>query len=210
MMSRSFVIAEAARRMCSSVLLGFFQEYRASRALEALRQMAAPVARVLRDGVEAVVPARDLVPGDVVALRAGDRVPADTRLTEAANLAIDEAALTGESQPAQKSIDPFDDPQLPLGDRRNMTYAGTMVVLGRGRGVVASTGMSTEFGRIAGMVDSVEVARTAGDRRTGDGQAERARAAAARRRDSRQHIGHLLRQDRHVDQERDDRPADLR
>ena len=143
-----------------AVLLGFFQEYRASRALEALRQMAAPIARVLRDGVEAVVPARDLVPGDVVVLRAGDRVPADTRLTQAVNLAIDEAALTGESQPAQKTIGPFDDPRLPLGDRRNMTYAGTMVVLGRGQGVVASTGMSTEFGRIARMVDTVEIART--------------------------------------------------
>ena len=98
--------------------------------------MAAPIARVLRDGEEAVVPARDLVPGDVVVLRAGDRVPADTRLTQAVNLAVDEAALTGESEPVQKTIGPFDDPRLPLGDRRNMTYAGTMVVHGRGQGVV--------------------------------------------------------------------------
>jgi len=143
-----------------AVLLGFFQEYRASRALEALRQMAAPLARVLRDGEEAVVPARDLVPGDVVVLRAGDRVPADIRLTQAINLAIDEAALTGESAPAQKTIGPFDDPRLPLGDRRNMTYAGTMAVLGRGQGAVVSTGMSTEFGHIARMVDTVEVTRT--------------------------------------------------
>ena len=98
---------------------------------------------------EAVVPARDLVPGDVVVLRAGDRVPADTRLTQAVNLAVDEAALTGESEPAQKTIGAFDDPRLPLGDRRNMTYAGTLAVHGRGQGVVVSTGMSTEFGRIA-------------------------------------------------------------
>ena len=143
-----------------AVLLGFFQEYRASRALEALRQMAAPIARALRDGHETVVPARDLVPGDIVVLRAGDRVPADTRLTQAINLAIDEAALTGESEPAQKTTGAFDDPRLPLGDRRNMTYAGTLAVHGRGQGVVVSTGMSTEFGRIAGMVDRVEVTRT--------------------------------------------------
>ena len=143
-----------------AVLLGFFQEYRASRALEALRQMAAPIARVLRDGHEQVVPARDLVPGNVVVLRAGDRVPADVRLTQAINLAVDEAALTGESEPARKSIGPFDDPRLPLGDRRNMVYAGTMAVHGRGQGAVVSTGMSTEFGRIARMVDTVEIART--------------------------------------------------
>jgi Ca2+-transporting ATPase len=143
-----------------AVLLGFFQEYRASRALDALRQMAAPTARVLRDGQETVVPARELVPGDVVLLRAGDRVPADIRLTQAINLAIDEAALTGESQPAQKTISPFDDPRLPLGDRRNITYAGTSAVLGRGQGVVVSTGMATEFGRIARMVDTVEITRT--------------------------------------------------
>ncbi len=85
-----------------AVLLGFFQEYRASRALEALREMAAPAAHVLRDGEEVTVPARELVPGDLVVLRAGDRIPADLRLIEAVNLAVDEAALTGESTPAQK------------------------------------------------------------------------------------------------------------
>src|SRR5687767_9632362 len=90
-----------------AVLLGFFQEYRASRALDALRHMAAPTARVLRDGGETVIPARELVPGDVVLLRAGDRVPADTRLMQSVNLAVDEAALTGESQAAQKTIDLF-------------------------------------------------------------------------------------------------------
>jgi P-type Ca2+ transporter type 2C len=143
-----------------AVLLGFFQEYRASRALEALKKIGAPVARAVRDGQEAVIPTRDLVPGDIVLLRAGDRVPADTRVTQAVNLTIEEGALTGESEPVQKTIDPFDDPRLPLGDRRNMTYAGTLVVYGRGRGLVVATGMSTEFGRIAQMVDTVEVART--------------------------------------------------
>jgi Ca2+-transporting ATPase len=143
-----------------AVLLGFVQEYRASRALEALREMAAPNARVFRDGEEMVVPARGLVRGDVVLLRAGDRVPADTRLTQAINLAIEEAALTGESAPARKTADAFDDPHLSLGDRRNMTYAGTIAVNGRGQGVVVATGMSTEFGRIARMVDTVEISRT--------------------------------------------------
>jgi Ca2+-transporting ATPase len=143
-----------------AVLLGFVQEYRAGRALEALRKMAAPVARVLRDGDEAVMAAREVVPGDVLVLRAGDRVPADTRLLQAVNLTVDEGALTGESEPVQKSVPPIDDPGLPLGDRRNMTYAGTLVVYGRGQGLVVSTGMSTEFGRIARLVESVEVAPT--------------------------------------------------
>jgi Ca2+-transporting ATPase len=143
-----------------AVLLGFIQEYRAGRALEALRKMAAPSAHVLRDGSEEALPARDLVPGDVVFLRAGDRVPADTRLTEAVNLSIDEGALTGESAPVEKAVAPIADPALPLGDRRNLSYAGTMVVYGRGQGVVVSTGMSTEVGQIARMVETVEVART--------------------------------------------------
>jgi Ca2+-transporting ATPase len=143
-----------------AVLLGFIQEYRAGRALEALRKMAAPVARVVRDGQESTIPSRELVPGDLVLLRAGDRVPADARLTDTANLAVDEAALTGESEPAQKSNVAFDDPELPLADRRNIVYAGTLVVHGRGQGLVVSTGMSTEFGRIARMVETVEVTRT--------------------------------------------------
>jgi Ca2+-transporting ATPase len=143
-----------------AVLLGFIQEYRASRALEALRQMAAPVARVLRDGQEVVVPARELVPGDVVALRAGDRVPADARVIHAVNLAVDEAALTGESAAVAKTVKPLDDAHLSLGDRVNLVYAGTMVVHGRGQVIAVSTGMSTEFGRIARMVESVQASRT--------------------------------------------------
>ena len=143
-----------------AVLLGFIQEYRAGRALEALRKMAAPSAHVLRDGEETMVPARDLVPGDVVLLRAGDRVPADARVTEAINLAVDEAALTGESAAVQKTVASFDDAGLPLGDRKNMTYAGTLVAQGRGHAVVVATGMSTEFGRIAQMVETVEAGRT--------------------------------------------------
>jgi Ca2+-transporting ATPase len=143
-----------------AVLLGFIQEHRAGRALEALRKMAAPTARVIRDGLESVVPARDLVPGDLVQLRAGDRIPADARVVQAVNLAIDEAALTGESAPVEKTIALLGDASLPLGDRTNMTYAGTLVTRGRGQALIVTTGMSTEFGRIAQMVETVEAGRT--------------------------------------------------
>lgn len=143
-----------------AVLLGFIQEHRAGRALEALKRMAAPTARVLRDGQECVVPARDLVPGDVVLLRAGDRIPADARVVQAVNLAMDEAALTGESAAVEKTLAPLADERLSLGDRTNMTYAGTLVAHGRGQAVVVSTGMSTEFGHIARMVETVEASRT--------------------------------------------------
>jgi Ca2+-transporting ATPase len=143
-----------------AVLLGFIQEHRAARALDALRQMAAPTARVVRDSEEVVIPARELVPGDIVTVRTGDRVPADARLLQAVNLAVDEAALTGESAPVEKTVDTFDDARLPLGDRRNMIYAGTSAGYGRGQAVVVATGMSTEFGRIARLVETVEAGRT--------------------------------------------------
>ena len=143
-----------------AVLLGFIQEHRANRALEALKRMAAPMAHVLRDGQEAVVPARELVAGDVVVLRAGDRVPADARVIQAHNLAIDEAPLTGESTAVEKTSAPLEDAHLALGDRVNLAYAGTMVVHGRGQAVVVATGMSTEFGRIARMVETIEASRT--------------------------------------------------
>ena len=143
-----------------SVILGFVQEYRAERALEALREMAAPMATVLRDGKEEHVPARELVPGDVVILHVGDKVPADLRLTEAVNLKISEAVLTGESVPVEKHSEPLPEADLPLGDRRNMAYAGTAVTYGRGRGIVVATGMQTEFGKIAEMLQTVETERT--------------------------------------------------
>jgi Ca2+-transporting ATPase len=143
-----------------AVLLGFVQEYRAERAIEALRQMAAPTANVLRDGREANVPARELVPGDVIILRAGDRIPADARLIEAVNLQIEEAALTGESVPVEKNTAPLDSPNPALGDRRNIAYAGTAATYGRGRAVIIATGMNTEFGKIAQMLQTVETGRT--------------------------------------------------
>jgi len=151
-----------------AVLLGFVQEYRAERAIEALRQMAAPTATALRDGEEVELPARDLVPGDVTLLRAGDKIPADVRLIEAVNLQVEEAALTGESVPVEKHAAPIpgNDPStasgqvLPVGDRKNMGYAGTAATYGRGRAMVVATGMHTEFGKIAQMLQTVETGKT--------------------------------------------------
>ena len=143
-----------------AVLLGFVQEYRAERAIEALRKMAAPTATVLRDGMEVKIPARDLVPGDVILLHTGDRIPADARLLEAVNLQLEEAALTGESVPVEKNIHSLEKTDLPLGDRMNMTYAGTAVTYGRGRALVVATAMQTEFGKIAQMLQDVETGRT--------------------------------------------------
>jgi len=143
-----------------AVLLGFTQEFRAEKALLALQQMAAPLARVLRDGAEVDLPARDLVPGDVVVLHAGDKLPADLRVIEAVNLQAEEAALTGESEPVEKQVQALPDPALPLGDRKNMLFAGTATTYGRGRGVVVTTGMATEFGKIAQMLQTVRTSRT--------------------------------------------------
>ena len=143
-----------------AVGLGFVQEYRAERAIEALREMAAPMAKVIRDGRERRVNAHELVPGDLVMLATGDKVPADVRLVDAVNLQTVEAALTGESAPVQKHNRALQDPQLPLGDRKNLAYAGTVVTYGRGRALVVATAMSTEFGKIARMLESVDSGKT--------------------------------------------------
>jgi len=143
-----------------AVLLGFIQEYRAERAIEALRQMAAPTVTVIREGQEIEIPARELVPGDLILLHAGDRVAADARLVESVNLKIDEAALTGESVPVGKRTEPLGGEDLALGDRDNMVFGGTIATYGRGRAVVVATGMKTQFGRIAEMLQSVETGKT--------------------------------------------------
>jgi Ca2+-transporting ATPase len=143
-----------------AVVLGFVQEYRAERAIEALKQMAAPTATVLRDGLEVKIPAKDLVPGDVVILRTGDRIPSDARLLEAVNLQVEESALTGESVPVEKHVKALENTDSPIGDRKNMVYAGTAVTYGRGRALVAATAMQTEFGKIAKMLQEVETGRT--------------------------------------------------
>jgi Ca2+-transporting ATPase len=143
-----------------AAVLGFVQEYRAERAIDALRRMAAPTASVLRDGEEVDVPARELVPGDVVVLQTGDKASADARLVEVMNLQVEESALTGESLPVEKRTEPLTDEELPLGDRTNMVYATTAVTYGRGRAVVVATGMQTEVGGIAGMLQTIDRAKT--------------------------------------------------
>ncbi len=141
-------------------VLGFVQEYRAERAMAALKQLAVPVVRVRREGAVNEMSARDLVPGDMVLLEAGNAVPADARLVESASLRIQEAALTGESEAVEKHIDPIPEPELPLGDRRNMAYFGTSVTYGRGSAVVVATGMSTELGKIASLIQEVAPEQT--------------------------------------------------
>jgi Ca2+-transporting ATPase len=136
--------------------LGFFQEYRAERAIEMLRKLSAPAATVLRDGEEKDVPAEELVPGDVVLLDAGDKVPADARVLAAMQLTVDESPLTGESVPVPKSTEALAGDTLAVGDRKNMLFAGTTVTQGRGSAVVALTGMRTEFGTIAGLLGTVK------------------------------------------------------
>jgi Ca2+-transporting ATPase len=144
-----------------AVLLGFAQEYRAERAIEALGEMAAPTASVLRDGDPVEVPAREVVPGDLLLLEAGDRAPADGRISEVVSLQVEEAALTGESLPVEKQTDALaDDAQLPVGDRRNMVYAGTTITYGRGRALAVATGMHTQFGGIAQLLETVERTKT--------------------------------------------------
>ena len=143
-----------------AAVLGFYQEFRAERAIEALRRMAAPTATVLRDGEELSMPAREAVPGDIIILRMGDKIPADGRLIDAVNLKCDEAALTGESMPVEKQRAALANGALALADRNNIVYAGTTVTYGRGRAVVVATGMKTEFGKIAQSLESVETSRT--------------------------------------------------
>ncbi|HEX7972122.1 MAG TPA: HAD-IC family P-type ATPase, partial [Thiobacillus sp.] len=133
-------------------ILGFVQEYRAERAMAALKQMAAPLASVIRDGMVRQVPARELVPGDIVKLEAGNIVPADLHLIELVALKVNESALTGESQAAEKRLAQLSDPDLPLGDRVNLAFKGTIVTYGRARGLVVATGMQTELGKIAALL----------------------------------------------------------
>lgn len=135
---------------------GFVQEYRAEKALEALRRLAAPKARVLRDGREVIIPAREVVPGDILVLESGDSVAADSRLIESVDMKADEAVLTGESTPVRKDASVVLKSDAPIGDRRNMVFTATHVVYGRGRAVVTATGMQTEFGKIAELVQEAE------------------------------------------------------
>jgi len=141
-------------------LLGFLQEYRAEKAIAALRRLAVPSVRVVRGGQPMDVPAIELVPGDLVVLEAGNVVPADLRLVETASLRIQEAALTGESEPVDKESEALPPGDQALGDRRNLAFSGTQVTFGRGRGVVVATGMATELGRIATLLQGVGASNT--------------------------------------------------
>ncbi len=156
-----------------NALLGFVQEYRAERSLAALKNLAVTYARVLRGGTWRALPSRELVPGDVVGIEAGDRVPADLRLLYATGLRTQEAALTGESTPVEKQSEPVLQEPLPLADRRNMLFLGTTVTAGKGRAMVVATGTGTELGRIATLMTAATVEPTPLQRRL-------------------EHFGHLL------------------
>ncbi len=140
--------------------LGFFQEFKAEKSLDALKELTAPAAKVLRGGEVIEVSAREVVPGDVLYLETGDRIPADLRLLEAVNLAVDESALTGESEVVSKKTSPLVGGNLTLGDLTNMAFMGSVAARGRGTGVVVATGMQTEMGKIAHMIQHTGVENT--------------------------------------------------
>ena len=142
-----------------NAVIGFFQEYRAERALAALKKLEIPAATIIRDGKHQQIPATEIMPGDIVVLTAGEIVPADIRLIESPNLMIDESSLTGESTPVEKSTDIISG-EASLADRRNMAFKGTVITYGRGVGVVVTTGMSTELGRIAYLLQETEKIKT--------------------------------------------------
>ena len=146
-------------------LLGFIQEYRAEQAIAALKKMSVPNVRIVRDGKMQEISARELVPGDIIQLETGNVIPADLRLLEAVNLRIQEAALTGESEAIEKHVAALSNEDLPLGDRRNMAYMGTIITQGRGLALVVSTGMNTELGKIADMIQAVKQEQTPLQRR---------------------------------------------
>lgn len=148
-----------------NAIMGVVQESRAEQALAALKKLAAPEAQTLRDGHRVSVPASQLVPGDIIFLEAGNFVPADIRLVEAVNLNIEEAALTGESVPVKKTAVDVMAADASLGDRKNTAFMGTVVSYGRGQGVAVSTGMHTQLGLIARMLQSVEIEETPLQRR---------------------------------------------
>jgi P-type Ca2+ transporter type 2C len=146
-------------------LLGFFQEYRAERALEALKKMLTPTITALRGGKDLEIPSKELVPGDIILLEAGDKIPADGRLIEIHSLQCDEAPLTGESFPVEKESRVLPE-EVPVGDRKNMVFTGTSVSYGRGKAVVTDTGVNTEFGKIAAELASVSQEKTPLEKRT--------------------------------------------
>ena len=143
-----------------NAVVGVIQESKAEQALAALQKMAAPQAQVIRDGQQVTIPGREIVAGDIVLLEAGNYVPADLRLVESINLRIEEASLTGESQPVEKTAGVVLDKEIPLGDRKNTAFMATLITYGRGKGIVTGTGMNTQIGLIAEMIQSFETEDT--------------------------------------------------
>ena len=139
-----------------NAIIGVAQENKAEKSLEALQKLSSHVAKVIRDGKMIVVQSADLVPGDIVVLETGDFVPADIRISEAVNLKCQESALTGESVPVDKYEDAIDSQDTALGDRRNMLFSSSLVTYGRGKGIVVETGMNTEVGKIATMINEFD------------------------------------------------------
>ena len=135
-----------------NAVLGFVQEYRAERSLAALKKLSSPRCRVIREGTLQMVDSDQVVPGDIVALEAGDRIPADGRVVYSVQLSAQEAALTGESLPVHKTTEAMTAEDLPLGDKKNMAFLGTVVVSGKGRMAVTQTGLATELGKIASLL----------------------------------------------------------
>ncbi len=142
-----------------NAVLGFFQEYKAEKALESLEKLSAPTAKVLREGQEQKIPAREVMPGDIILLEAGDIVPADSRLINVSSLHIDEASLTGESVPSAKVTEPFKS-GTSVADQENMAFMGTVVTYGKGKSIVTNTGMKTEFGKIASSLQTAKEVKT--------------------------------------------------
>ncbi len=143
-----------------NAFIGAYQEFKAQKSLESLKKMAAPMAKVIRDGEPMVVNVEDVVPGDLVELEVGDIVPADIRITESYNMSIQESSMTGESVPVEKNSGTLDDADIPLGDRTNMAYSSGVVTFGHGRGIAVGTGMNTEIGKIADMLGGDSDTRT--------------------------------------------------
>jgi Ca2+-transporting ATPase len=138
------------------VALGVIEEYRSEKAMEALKKMAALTATVIREGTDVEIPASDVVPGDIVVLSTGDRIPADLRLIEVFNLRTDEASLTGESTPVEKTTLVIEGAEVAIGDRKNMAYSGTTVTYGRGKGIAIATGLQPHCGWFAAWLLAVE------------------------------------------------------
>ena len=143
-----------------NAIIGVMQESKAEKSLEALQKLTDHASKIIRNGEVTVIPAKEIVPGDIVVLDTGDYVPADLRIIEAINLKSQEASLTGESVPVEKEIEKIEGEEIGIGDRINMLFSSSLITYGRGKGIVVETGMTTEVGKIAGMINSTEKQET--------------------------------------------------